>query len=204
LSYVKCLVCGSKLKMITENHVKRHGLTMARYRQLYPEAPIISPELRQKVKIWSGDRKFQRKCKKCGSLFTTGNPRVFYCPKCQEKISVEKQRRYHKRNRIREKNTRKTKRNQRIGTFGKGYLEIVNGRVRGAVLLEKGLSPNGSNSHNDVCGCGSAAYLVAVLGDQLYCLECGGQIILARENENYTMPIEVACSKCGVVYEPPP
>jgi len=95
---------------------------------------------------------------------------------------------------------------ERIGTFNeKKYLEIVNGRVRGALLLEKGVGINNNHyfSLKD-CGCGSAAYLVAVLGSQLYCLECGGHIVLARENENYTIPIEVACSKCGLVYEPLP
>jgi len=107
---------------------------------------------------------------------------------------------------MRERNSGKNK--PSIGTFDeKKYLKVTaEGRIRGAIILEKGISINGSNhyfslkNHN----CGSAAYLVAVLGNQLYCLECGGQIVLARENENYTIPIEVACSKCGLVYEPLP
>ena len=32
------------------------------------------------------------------------------------------------------------------------------------------------------------------------CLECGGRIILARENEYYTAT-EPCCSKCGLVYD---
>jgi len=33
-----------------------------------------------------------------------------------------------------------------------------------------------------------------------FCPECGGRIILARENEYYTAT-EPCCSKCGLVYE---
>ena len=33
-----------------------------------------------------------------------------------------------------------------------------------------------------------------------FCSECGGRIILARENEYYTAT-EPCCSKCGLVYE---
>ena len=32
-----------------------------------------------------------------------------------------------------------------------------------------------------------------------YCLECGGRIVLARENEYYTAT-ETCCSSCGLVY----
>ena len=32
-----------------------------------------------------------------------------------------------------------------------------------------------------------------------FCLECGGRIILARENEYYTAT-EPCCSSCGLVY----
>ena len=33
-----------------------------------------------------------------------------------------------------------------------------------------------------------------------FCPECGGRIILARENEYYTAT-ELCCSKCGLVYD---
>jgi len=35
---------------------------------------------------------------------------------------------------------------------------------------------------------------------RIFCPECGGKIILARENEYYTAT-EPCCSSCGLVYE---
>lgn len=39
---VKCLYCGKELLTVAPLHLKTHGLTVATYRQLYPNAPIHS------------------------------------------------------------------------------------------------------------------------------------------------------------------
>lgn len=46
---ITCLICNRSFQAINVTHLKQHGLkTIAEYRQLYPEAPIISQELHQK------------------------------------------------------------------------------------------------------------------------------------------------------------
>ena len=46
-------------------------------------------------------------------------------------------------------------------------------------------------------------YLVdyLVFNGKVYCGECGSPIIIARENEHYTIPTEPCCKSCGLVYQ---
>ena len=39
---VKCQVCGKEFKQIQYRHTKQHNLTIAEYKEKFPNAPIIS------------------------------------------------------------------------------------------------------------------------------------------------------------------
>ncbi|NVM26908.1 MAG: hypothetical protein HWN70_13460 [Desulfobacterales bacterium] len=98
-----------------------------------------------------------------------------------------------------------------LGTFEERYLEIVNSRVRGAVLLEKRRSISIYGVHTLPQCKGSppveyeAIYLITIYliiwNGKAYCGECGSQLTVARENEHYTIPAEICCKSCGLVYE---
>lgn len=42
---ILCMVCGRESQRISPAHVKTHSMTISQYREKYPDAPIISPEL---------------------------------------------------------------------------------------------------------------------------------------------------------------
>jgi LAGLIDADG DNA endonuclease family len=43
---ISCAVCGDRFTIIQHTHLKRHGLTIAQYRKLYPSAPLMTDEVR--------------------------------------------------------------------------------------------------------------------------------------------------------------
>lgn len=203
LSYVKCLVCGSKLGCVNGTHLKTHGLTVARYKQLYPQAPIISPDVLKKLSFISRHRKvYDSNCKRCGQLFIKRTHNSLHCPRCREEINRNKHRRTHRLYKIKRRNSGVTS-DRQLGTFATNYLEVVNNRIHGAVLLEKGISINGSTlftSQKAICDeCGSDLLLI-ISDHKAYCPECGAELIIARENESYSMPAELCCPQCGLVY----
>lgn len=83
---------------------------------------------------------------------------------------------------------------------------LLNGRVAAAVWLER----NRGKKHRRMLNGGggircpecSSTYLIFVSSFEPYCTECGGRIVLARENQNYTVT-ELCCSRCGLLYEDP-
>jgi len=120
---------------------------------------------------------------------------------------VEKHRR---RMRIWNIRVRNAKKHCKLGTFdSKEYLEILdNGRVFGALLLQKGISINSKGRFTKQGSVERSAYLgidrrILRMDDgNIYCDECGAEIMLARKNHtNYTIPIELCCRSCGLVYE---
>ncbi|MFQ6095199.1 MAG: hypothetical protein ACE5NN_03540, partial [Candidatus Bathyarchaeia archaeon] len=98
---------------------------------------------------------------------------------------------------------------QTLGTKGSSVnLRVLrNGRVAAAVWLEM----NRGKKHRRMLNGGggircpecSSTYLIFIGGFEPYCIECGGRIVLATENRNYTAT-ELCCSRCGLLYEDPP
>ena len=138
--------------------------------------------------VIEGKRTWQRNCRNCGEAFITRGSHKFYCDECQNY-------RYN------------CQANKKVmGTFGLNYLELYNGRVRGAVLLEKGIAIN-SRRYYRIRGRWYASkgyeyavsYLIATY-EKNYCDECGAEITIARENEIYTAT-ELCCKSCGLVYQ---
>lgn len=208
LSYVKCLVCGNKFQQVNGSHLKKHGLTIAQYRQLYPEASLMAPKIIEKISknLW-GVRKwkpYKCECKLCGQLFEKRCGNSFYCEECREKVNRRNRRRSQRLYNIKRRNSGKGRKFQ-LGTFGKKYLQIVDGRVKGAVLLEKRISINslgfGNGPKQHVCSVCGASSLIIIHNHQGFCSECGARLIVAKEDDNYTIPEELCCSKCGLVYD---
>jgi hypothetical protein len=44
---IACAVCGESFTIIQHTHLKRHGLTVAQYRELYPSAVLMTEEVRK-------------------------------------------------------------------------------------------------------------------------------------------------------------
>ena len=94
-------------------------------------------------------------------------------------------------------------------------LTIENGRVKGAVWLEsqigrKSVAKNywrrsffQRRYEEALCNCGSlqTPFFVAIENHRRFCSECGGKIIIASENDHYTIT-EIVCSFCGLVLPP--
>ncbi len=201
-----------------------HGLTATKYKQMFPQASFISDEVKAKLSLRSRNRQFRRNCKNCGIPYTTGCTNVWHCPRCQEKINRENHRRIQHVMNIRSGNSRYRPKYS-VGTFTESYLEVTNGRVMGATLLQKlqkGVSANapcdahqtrqyrqltptrGTGQRAFRKRGGSAGYLIMAINYRAYCCECGEKVLLARENNHYTFPVELCCSKCGLVSEESP
>ena len=205
MSFVECMECNGRFKGITPNHVKRHGLTVEQYRQRHPTAKMVSDLWIERHAEKARNRVFHRKCRKCGITFRTGCTCAYYCPKCQ------RVRRVYRKRQVGLLSARRRINSGRLyesGTFTcKWYLEIVDGRVRGAVLLENhkainsyGRAFKGSAPIEYEATCLITIYLI-VWNGKLYCGECGSQLTVARENEHYTIPAEICCRSCGIVYD---
>lgn len=185
-SYVKCEICGVKLGQINNNHLRIHGFTVAEYKQVYPHAVILPPDVRKKISVSSATRIFKRKCKTCGKDFETRSAPVFYCPKCQPSISHRRKLRYESL--------------RQPGTFNsKKYLRIIDDRVFGALLLEKRI-PSIRPWVSDTRQWLSLQQMILFL-HKIYCIECGTEIIIAKANKNYSFIAEPCCPNCGLVYE---
>ena len=204
MSYVECMECGDELKLITPRHLKRHGLTSEEYREKYPTVKMASDLWSKERAKTARDRRFKRSCEKCGKPFITGCPRAYYCPKCQMVRRVQRKRqvaRIHAERRI-NSNVRVG-----VGTFGEWYLEVIRGRIRGAVLLEDHKSINSywrsfkGSAPADYEACLIIYLIEIILKRRRSCEECGSELIVARENEVYTIPAEICCQGCGLVYE---
>jgi hypothetical protein len=50
---IACAVCGKRFTIIQHTHLKRHGLTVAQYRELYPSAGLMTEEVRKTRAIGS-------------------------------------------------------------------------------------------------------------------------------------------------------
>lgn len=104
---------------------------------------------------------------------------------------------------------RNSKKLCKLGTFdNKEYLEILdNGRVFGALLLQKGISINSKGRFTKQGYMKRSAYLgvdrrILRVEGKIYCGECGADVIKATQNSsNYTIPVELCCKNCGLVYE---
>lgn len=48
LELIPCQVCGERFEAIQPAHAKKHGLTLKQYRELYPNAPIMTERMRAK------------------------------------------------------------------------------------------------------------------------------------------------------------
>lgn len=191
------MVCGQEKIYVNGFHLKKHGLTVPQYKAMGGQ--IYSQEYWQR-------RTYIRLCRLCGAPFSTHNPKtvVNLCQRCRAEA---KKRYYRLRDRLRRRSPLQGKR-QWLGTFGENYLSIENGHVNGAALLKRGVSYNGRpsagyNLKDLTCeSCGSNM-IANVVDGELYCSECGAPIILAKENERYSMPIEPTCASCGLVYAEP-
>ena len=48
--YVACPICGERFEKITESHLKTHGITMAEFRERYPDCEVLSMNMRNETK----------------------------------------------------------------------------------------------------------------------------------------------------------
>ena len=208
MSYVECMECGDKLKYVAPAHLEKHGLTSKEYREIYPTAPMRSSDLRKRHSDFRRGMRLNRNCRKCGRPFTTGSTNGHYCRECQKARTFLSLRKASRRYERRKRNSAKF---YEAGTFNEGYLKIVNGRVRGATLLEANISINRYGFGRMQPHSGSVPYLIIydqsilttylIKKRNIVCGECGSQLIMARENQHYTIPAEICCRNCGLVYE---
>lgn len=50
MATIKCHICGAHYKQISNSHLKKaHGITLQQYREQFPDAPIVSPEVLNKI-----------------------------------------------------------------------------------------------------------------------------------------------------------
>ena len=207
MSYVECMECRDRLGGITTNHLKKHGLTTRQYRRKYPAVPMVSEDHRKILRNNGISRQLRRICRKCGRPFTTGSPKAHYCRPCQRVRRALQQRKYARQY---ERRARNSGRDHRIGTFEKSYLKVVKGRVRGAVLLEIHVSINAQGFYRQAPFNGKApveyeetcimTIYLTLWKSKPFCGGCGSELIMARENEHYTIPAEICCERCGLVY----
>jgi G:T-mismatch repair DNA endonuclease (very short patch repair protein) len=46
---IQCRLCGKDFRRISFTHVKGHGITLATYKEQFPDAPILDPELTKEI-----------------------------------------------------------------------------------------------------------------------------------------------------------
>ncbi|MGB9614178.1 MAG: MucR family transcriptional regulator [Fervidobacterium sp.] len=200
-SYVKCLVCGAKLKQVEKNHLAKHGLTIEEYKGRFPDADLISrdylEELRERYRKTIGIKR-NKVCLDCSKPFVTYSPNKVRCDACQRKYRLEALR---KRERIRRRSFKPL--NQILGSGDKStHLTILpNGRVSGAVWLENEMKKLNGRKRRYKCPVCEEDDMLLVINHQPYCIECKNKIVYARENKYYSLS-EFVCSSCGLVLEP--
>jgi len=172
--YVKCLICGKKLKLINWLHLRKHNLTFEQYKQMFPNALT-----------WRSEPKIQY-CEVCGKLFlSTSIRQAKYCPKCRYKRRILL-------TTIRRRQTRKKlkKRKYKLGSISDKKLnEFCQGKIDLQTIMKYPYYSPCSTEHE----------FIIISENQLYCLECGAKIRLAFPNQYYDTT-ELCCSKCGLVY----
>jgi DNA-directed RNA polymerase subunit RPC12/RpoP len=204
--YVKCMVCGRRLHVVHLNHLRRHGLTVEEYLSMFPNAKIYSNHYIQSLKkrYWKTiGRKKKRVCVDCGATFTTHAHNKIRCNLCQRIRELEAKK---SRERLRRSSWKGVK--QILGTKGPSvnFRILPNGRVAAAVWLERNSGKKYKRMFNGGgeirCPECSSTYLMLMDDMEPYCIECGGRIVLARENEHFTAR-DLCCSRCGLLYEDP-
>jgi DNA-directed RNA polymerase subunit RPC12/RpoP len=168
-----------------------------------------------------------KKCLACGLIFETDRDKKYCSARCAHNAGNRRWRaRYPEKQRLssqrwKEKNPGKARTYQiswwnnkgNKGTFPERYLSIFNGRVYGAILLERdkrrrARSHGGfvnpwiarySGDNDGRCEeCGSD--MMIIIGThQAYCNECGSKVVLAIKNQHYSLT-EFTCDSCGLVY----
>jgi len=200
-SYVKCLVCGAKLKQVHTNHLAKHGLTINEYLEKFPNAELVSKdyhrELSERYKQVLGKRR-EKVCVDCSKPFITYSPSKVRCDICQKMYELENKK-------IRERKRRRSFKalDQILGSGDKTtYLTILpSGRILGAVWLEEKMKKLKGRKKRYKCPVCNESYMLVIENYQAYCIDCGGKVVYAKENENYSAN-EFVCSHCGLVLEP--
>jgi len=208
-SYVKCLICGAKLRQIHSNHLAKHNMTIEDYMERFPNAQLISrdyhEELSRRYKRSLG-RKREKVCVDCSKIFVTYSPNKIRCDACQRMYKLETKKR---RERLRRRNYRGL--DQILGSGDKSTCLTIlpNGRILGVVWLENEMKKLNGSKRRNVNMKGRENYrcplcygidFLLIVNHQPYCMECGGKIVYARENKNYSIS-EFVCSSCGLVIE---
>jgi len=199
-SYVKCLICGAKLRQVHTNHLAKHNLTVSEYLERFPDAELISrdyrKELSERYRSTIG-RKRKKVCVDCSKPFVTYSPNKIRCNDCQRIYRLEAKK-------ARERQRRRSFKplDQILGSGDKTtHLTILpNGRILGAVWLEREMKRLNGRKVRYKCPVCDGGDMLMIRNHEAYCMECGGKIVYARENEHYTMS-EFACSSCGLVIE---
>lgn len=154
-----------------------------------------------------------KKCLVCGTTLFTWSKKKYCSTRCAQQL-YNKRWRENNPGKARAYQIRWWNRNNK-GTFSERYLSIRNGRVYGALLLERDKQKRAqSRSHGGFVNpwiahysgdgdgrceqCGSEEVII-IINHQAYCNECGGKIKLALENEYYSV-VEPTCHSCGLVY----
>jgi len=200
--YVKCLICGKKLKFVNHAHLKKHGITYKQYLEMYAKAQVMSIELKKKISenTRKNIKEITKICKKCGKVFVTKSARKVLCDKCQKeqlKIYMKNYNKMYYELHKRKIRFIKSLSRKRLGSIDKEdldklELEIKNGkRIRDLRLILK---------YQGYCHPHTArAEFVLIDPPDIYCGECGNKIVKALPNKYYTCA-EFVCSNCGLVY----
>ena len=79
-------------------------------------------------------------------------------------------------------------------------LTVENGRVKGAVWLENQIGKSKEYYERILCSCATlqTPFYIVEENHRTYCFECGGKIVIAFENDYYTIT-ELCCRFCGLV-----
>lgn len=91
-SYVKCLICGARLRQVETNHLAKHSLTISEYMERFPQAELISgdyhEELSKRYRRTLG-RQREKVCIACSKPFVTYAPNKKRCDLCQRIYKLE-------------------------------------------------------------------------------------------------------------------
>lgn len=195
----KCLICGKRYDELSE-HLKTHGLTRQEYLSwFYAELPsgVLEPKRYGYV---------TKNCLDCGKPFRVKKCNVYEQIRCQ-KCRVVYLRRW-RRTPYRRLYQRLYQKKRRHTLVLHGYdkttdLTIQNGRVKGFLWLERHMKKHGYTKraweHETRFGL-TGIFIVVDENHTPYCNECGGKILIAVENERYSIT-EYACSVCGLVLQ---
>lgn len=76
--YVICKFCGNKLKQLSYQHLKRHGITPREYKELFPNSKLMAEDVLKKISNISKGHKMSIESRNKLSVIRKGENNPFY------------------------------------------------------------------------------------------------------------------------------